>query len=61
MEHGHNKACLAELTSARGFKLANSLSIETDADYEQNWLPIDLTYWNGADLTVEQRPRDAIR
>jgi hypothetical protein len=61
VEHGHNKACLADLTSARSFKLTDSLSIETDANHEQNWLPIDLTYWNGADLTVHQHVRNAIR
>jgi hypothetical protein len=61
VEHGHHKARLAELASARGFKLANSLGIETNADYEQDWLSIHLAYRNGVDHTVHQCARDAIR
>jgi hypothetical protein len=61
VEDGHYKACLTELASARGFKPANSLGIETNADYEQDWSSVGFAYWNGVDLTVNECARDAIR
>jgi hypothetical protein len=61
VEQGHHKACLAELASACGFKLSNSLGIETDADHEQSWLSVDLACWNGTDSATHQCSRNAIR
>jgi hypothetical protein len=52
---------LAELAGACGLELPNRLGVETNANYEQNWLSIDLAYRNGAYPTVHQRGGNSFR